>query len=187
MFVLYLYSSDPKHANDIEQFCCLYGTDFRWLDTQRAKFILNQQERPQLAILYDAFQNDLSCTITTVIGFDHDSIMKEALDMAVNLREGRMLDIGDVLLLSTINQDYKVLNACKELINQIPNDILKTAQMYLLTQGNAQEAAKLLYLHRNSFTYRLNKFIQLSKIDIRESSLMSFLHIYFTLQQVESY
>ncbi|MEI7667404.1 MAG: helix-turn-helix domain-containing protein [Erysipelotrichaceae bacterium] len=187
MFVLYLHSSDANHTHDIEQFCCLYGTDFVWLSPQYAKFYLNQQERPQLAILYDAFQNDIACTITTVIGFDHDVIMQAALDIAVNLRSGRMIDMGDVLLLSTINKDFQLLNQCKELINQIPNDILKTAQMYLLTQGNAQEAAKLLYLHRNSFTYRLNKFIQLSRIDIKESALTYFLHIYFTLQQSDNY
>jgi hypothetical protein len=185
VFVLYLHSSDSNHTHDIEQFCSLYGTEFVWLSPQYAKFYLNQQERPQLAILYDAFQNDIACTITTVIGFEHEAIMKEALDNAVNLRAGRMIDIGDVLLLSTINKNDQLLKVCRELIKQIHNDILKTAQMYLLTQGNAQEAAKLLYLHRNSFTYRLNKFIQLSRIDIKESALMYFLHIYFTLQQVD--
>jgi DNA-binding PucR family transcriptional regulator len=58
--------------------------------------------------------------------------------------------------------------------------------MQLLTGGNGVLAAQLLYIHRNTFRYRLNKFIEQTGIDLRESTLAYAMKVYGTLAQHSS-
>jgi DNA-binding PucR family transcriptional regulator len=53
--------------------------------------------------------------------------------------------------------------------NQVKDDqeILKTIQTYLESNLNVTKAAKKLYMHRNSLQYRIDKFIELTGIDIK--------------------
>ena len=50
----------------------------------------------------------------------------------------------------------------------IPHELILTAQAYLKAGLNAKAASEMLYIHRNTFNYRLNKFIVLTKLDIRD-------------------
>ena len=87
------------------------------------------------------------------------------------------------MFLSNIDKDF-VLKDAKELLKNINRDLLITASVYLKCNLNSNEAAKVLYLHRNSFSYRLNKFIDVSDMDIKNYTNAKFIDLLFKILKI---
>ncbi|MNW57448.1 Purine catabolism regulatory protein [compost metagenome] len=47
-------------------------------------------------------------------------------------------------------------------------DLMDTARVFLETQGQIAETAKRLFVHRNTVAYRLAKFEQLTRCNLRD-------------------
>jgi len=105
------------------------------------------------------------------------------LACAVEDHSGKIMELGDVLLLSNQKGDLRILKALDQKLSLVSKEVLETARMYLLTGGNSVQASQLLYVHRNTFSYRLSKFIDQTRIDLREPGIAYALHVYFTLEQ----
>jgi DNA-binding protein Fis len=54
-----------------------------------------------------------------------------------------------------------------DIFNEIDKELLDTARAFIECGLNASAASRMLYIHRNTFNYRLKKFIDITKIDIR--------------------
>lgn len=183
MLNIYLFTAETHREKDIEHFCLSYGSDFTWLDAYTAKFTIAKAQAIQLRVLYEPLRDDLGVKMTMVIGFDDEVLMRLALACAVEDYAGKIMEIGDVMLLGSQKGDTRLLKALAQKLSGISKEVSETARMYLLTGGNSVQAAQLLYVHRNTFTYRLAKFIDQTQIDLREPSNAYVLHIYFTLEQ----
>ena len=85
----------------------------------------------------------------------------------------------DLLLLGK-NQALCITLA-KNLLGTLENekDLLQTIKVYVEANANATVAAKQLFLHRNSLNYRLDKFYEITNLDVRkfEDSLCAYLAI----------
>ena len=65
----------------------------------------------------------------------------------------------------------------KKIYNRFSKKDIDTIRAFLACNGNSKLAASELFLHRNSFTYRLNQFIDRTTIDIRDMNSMMFLNL----------
>ncbi|MCC3355402.1 PucR family transcriptional regulator [Bacillus sp. REN16] len=77
-------------------------------------------------------------------------------------------DILPILLLEDMNADFR--NQLKNVIPvelQADRELLETLKVYFESDLNVSNAAKRLYMHRNSLQYRIEKFIEKSGIDIK--------------------
>ncbi|WP_054635857.1 CdaR family transcriptional regulator [Thalassobacillus sp. C254] len=63
-------------------------------------------------------------------------------------------------------------------------DLFSTLKIYIASNFNASLAAKRLHLHRNTLQYRLDKFIDVTGMDIKKFSIAA--GVYFTLMIKES-
>ena len=75
--------------------------------------------------------------------------------------------------------DEKVKKDMQSLLQDIKKEYLETANVFLSCNMNASQAAKELYLHRNSFNYRMNQFMEKSNMDIRDLDTAIFLKLIF--------
>ena len=87
--------------------------------------------------------------------------------------------INQTDLLSFFNQ---TLGELYDYDNQNGGDLLKTLEVYFQHNANLSEAAKAMYVHRNTFIYRLDKIKKILKTDLKNSEenflYMLALHIY---------
>lgn len=183
MLSIFLSTQQTHREQDIETFCLSYGSDFMWLDTYTAKFTISKAQAIQLRVLYEPLRDDLGIKMTMVIGIDEEPLMRLALACAVEDYAGKIMELGDVMLLLSRKGDTRLLQALDRMLQPISKEVLETAKMYLLTGGNSVQASQLLYVHRNTFSYRLAKFIDQTLIDLREPVIAYALHQYFTLEQ----
>lgn len=132
----------------------------------------------ELKKIYQLLSSDLGICICFLIVPKFDCLFLKYLLQIEN-------DVHTAFELFINNPNHKeVVNDAKLLLQNINHSYLVTASVYVKCNLNSSEAAKALYLHRNSFSYRLNKFIYQSDIDIKEFEnalffglLCSLLHI----------
>jgi DNA-binding PucR family transcriptional regulator len=83
----------------------------------------------------------------------------------------------DQLLINFTDIKQRIINE----FNQVPHELVLTAQAYLKSGLNAKAASEMLYIHRNTFNYRLNKFIEITELDIRDYWHAFYFNIYVKL------
>jgi hypothetical protein len=181
-----LKAHESHRESVIESFCLSVGQDLTWIGPDVATFSLEHAASIQLRVLYDTVREDLGFRITMVIGFDHDLVLREALAVALDWVPGQITELGDLLILAHHHNDQRLALALDRVLSTVEKDVLETARMQLLTGSNGVLASQLLYIHRNTFRYRLNKFIEQTGIDLRESTLAYALKVYGTLSQQSS-
>jgi carbohydrate diacid regulator len=66
-------------------------------------------------------------------------------------------------------------------LKKLDEETLKTIQVVLECNLNMAEAARRLYIHRNTLMYRLDKVFSLTGLDLRNFKDAVKMEIYFTL------
>ena len=183
MLKIILKAHESHRESIIEPFCLSYGHDINWLAPDTASFSIEHAASIQLRVLHDTLREDLGFRMTMVIGFDHALVVGEALAVALDVAPGQITELGDLLILAHHHNDSRLAVALDRVLSTVEKDVLETARMQLLTGGNGVLAAQLLYIHRNTFRYRLNKFIEQTGIDLREPTLAYALKVHGTLSQ----
>ena len=75
---------------------------------------------------------------------------------------------SDVLLREFYYRDYSSLPLLRGEFSGLDREIYLTAIAYLRSGLDAIKAAEAIYVHRNTFNYRLNKFVEATGIDPRD-------------------
>ncbi|MCA1030850.1 helix-turn-helix domain-containing protein [Bacillus timonensis] len=78
-----------------------------------------------------------------------------------------LADILPYLLLDQVDKESK--NHIGTILNELKTDkeLLETIKVYFESNLNVSNAAKKMYMHRNSLQYRIDKFIERTGIDIK--------------------
>ena len=166
-----------------EHFCESSGYVNEALDGQGFRLILSPRQCVQLKLLFHQLQDDFGSQLVGVISFEEDAIMRLAIEIAERYASSQILELADCLWLSVEQKDYRLLEALRHKLRALHNDLIDTVAMYLSCSNNAVLAAEYLYLHRNTFNYRLDKFYAETKIDVRDIQLSRLLQLYFVMNE----
>jgi hypothetical protein len=183
---LYLRAhSEHFKTQEIESMLGEFVREIQWIDKQTLKAALDDYGRVQLKLMFMSFQHDLGVTLSGVLGFDANDSMPLFLDFVCDTRPGKLIGASEVLLLEKISGNSKLKESLDRHFEKIARDEMETARMYLETGRNVNASAQHLYLHRNTFRYRLNKFITQTRLDIREIDQGKLLEMWFNLCDLE--
>lgn len=81
-----------------------------------------------------------------------------------------MVSCHDLLLqymIQSLNV-YEGYSHFSQKFSQIPYDLLEVAKVYMENNFNVSVGAKVIYMHRNTFMNKLERFIQMSGLNIKE-------------------
>ena len=109
--------------------------------------------------------NDLGISITFLVSHNNSNLSHLALTKA---NKEQCTHLSDIVLECIVNHDYTFVPEMKKEFEHISHEIMMTAEMFVKCGMNASLAARKLYIHRNTFTYRLLKFINQTNLDIRD-------------------
>ena len=68
-----------------------------------------------------------------------------------------------------------------KIINSISKDNLDTIKAYIKSNGNANAAAEELFLHKNSYAYRIKKFTSDTQLDYNDLNTLLFIKLLLSL------
>ncbi len=118
--------------------------------------------------------HDYAMTVACFIVPKFDSVFLKYLPYQHN-----QVSTAFEFLLKNLSNEW-ILKDMQQLLTPIKKEYLDTANVFINCNLNASEAAKELYLHRNSFNYRLNQFQYTSGMDVKNLDTAIFLKLLFT-------
>ncbi len=111
---------------------------------------------------------DSGFNLTGVISYQDDDVLKEALSFAKVVAANQIVHLADIVLLESIHNQQTIIRLLDATFRNVSFDYIITAQAFIEQACNALLASEALYIHRNTFSYRLNKFIDQTNLDIRD-------------------
>lgn len=91
--------------------------------------------------------------------------------------------MSDILFKELTFGDYASVPLLYREFASVPKELMGTIGAYLRCGLDGSEAAKMLFIHRNTFLFRLDKFIKLTNIDVRDYHDALLLELYFQLAE----
>lgn len=176
-----VYLKTFKHSEELVTYIHSIQTDISYYEDY-LMFEVDARQRIQLKTTLPSLQSDLGITLIAVEGFENPLIMKLALELTQEYSQGRFVHLYDLLLASVLNNDFRLFEALNDVFSVLKPELIETARMYLWADGNAKLAASALYLHRNTFNYRMHKFEEKSSIQLTQQVQANFFQLWLNLQ-----
>jgi sugar diacid utilization regulator len=120
--------------------------------------------------------------LSMVIGYAHDRVLQKASEVAQEHYDHECVHLYHILLHECKHHTQVMSEELKVKMEALNHDDRLTFKMYLEYHMNALLAADALYVHRNTFNYRLNKAIDASGINIKIQPFALLLQLYFTCE-----
>lgn len=164
---IYIYSKvkDQELSNYLKELPDMEAFSF---ENNIYKITINSVYHEEYQEIFEALKSDIFEDIN--IFYSENSFGKEIDSLLLNhfikMKEGSYV-LGDILFSSILNNDVNLKVEFKKLIlNTLPNEIINTALVFIEC-GNVVEAAKKLYIHRNTLTYRLDLIKKKTSLDLK--------------------
>jgi hypothetical protein len=104
-----------------------------------------------------------------------DKLLQEALAYFPN----QVVYLSDTLMKEFSFGDYSSLSLLSQEFEGVPRELMLTAGTFLREGLSETQTAQRLIIHRNTFNYRLARFIAKTNLDIRDYHNALLLEIYF--------
>lgn len=138
------------------------------LSRSHGYFELEEEDLGLIEVLMSHLNQTLGIVMTVVISHRWDEVTENGLAVAVRHNKGNMITLADALLYELIDDENELFSALDQQLDPLSRELIQTAEAFIASGCKATIAAQRLYIHRNTFAYRLNQFIDKTLLDIRD-------------------
>jgi hypothetical protein len=131
-------------------------------------FLVQEEEGPLLENFLATYLQEHHQRLHVLMTYRVHPLGEAASSIGLQKNQGKVDDLSDVVLQLLMENRWDLLPLIQEEFKKVPRHLMLTAMMLLTCDMNASKASEKLYIHRNTFTYRLQKFIALTGLDIRQ-------------------
>jgi DNA-binding PucR family transcriptional regulator len=142
-------------------------------------FQTSQDADADLQTFLDTYQQEFNVKFHALKTYRIHAMGEFASQQGLKTNPGKVDTLADFVLQTMLEGNRAFVRYIYEEFQLVPRHLMQTASMLMSCDMKATNASKQLYIHRNTFAYRLNQFIELTGLDIR-------LHdhaLFFTLVQ----
>ncbi len=161
--------NQPIEVSIFHSFCDEIFQDHTLMmySTYHGYLVLEDKQINQLKIMQSHLLG-MGVTLTAVIGYDQNQLLEASVQIAQRMSKYTILHIVDVMILEASEGEQVLFNLFNNQMKRVSHETILTAKAFIENDCNAIAAADALYIHRNTFSYRLNKFIDQTNMDIRD-------------------
>lgn len=131
-------------------------------------FLADKNLSDQLESLLPVITSDTGQFFLFLVSYDYNDLTLLAFQKAIELKLYNVLHLTDLIFELILKNDFSLVKLASKEFSNVSTHLLTTADAFITSGMNGINAAKKLYIHRNTFLYRLNQFIELTKLDIRD-------------------
>ncbi|HNY74043.1 MAG: helix-turn-helix domain-containing protein [Bacilli bacterium] len=148
----------------------------------RSGYVLSDEHLyDYLESLIPVIMSDTDNSYQFLMSHDDSQVSRTAMKKMTKSRGVHLSTMADILLNLALENDFELISLAKRQYAAISRPLMVTAEMFISCGLNASLAAKKLYVHRNTFAYRLNQFIEATNLDIRDFHNALFFNIFTKL------
>ncbi|MGI6644901.1 MAG: helix-turn-helix domain-containing protein [Bacilli bacterium] len=158
----------------------LEDIDIHYTDKNTCYLLVDSDYVLTIENIASTISSDLGVKMSIIVAHDINEVANKTLTFAYeNGIPFAYLPsvVLQMLLLNKLDIKKAVINEFED----VPYELILTAKAYISNGLNAKNAANSLYVHRNTFNYRLTKFIKSSKLDIRDFWNALYFQLYLEL------
>lgn len=146
------------------------GKRIRWqrLHQDQVAFFTSVDSRATLQTYLDTYQQEYNLKFHILKTYRLHSLGESASRIAIRKNPGKVDSLGDLILQLMFDGNRVLLPLIVKEFSSVPRHLMQTASMLLACDLKATLASERLYVHRNTFAYRLNQFVNLTGLDIRQ-------------------
>ncbi len=150
-----------------------------YYSSYEGELILPKESYSSISSVMLPLREDLGGSISFLATHDRGELSKKLLKDALAYFPNQAVFPTDVLMKEMSFADYTSVPLLSSCFSHLDHELLLTAGTYLRCGLDASLSAKELFIHRNTFNYRLNSFIEETNLDIRDYHNALLLEIYF--------
>ncbi len=118
----------------------------------------------------------------------------QAMELADRLQTNTPLYIGDLgvyQLILGLSDREKLVSFCERTLGDLRDydhrqhaDLITTLEAFFACHGNLSQTAELLFVHRNTLLYRMNRINEIAQIDLDRPETRLALHLALTIRRL---
>ena len=155
--------------------------DYTFFDEHSGLFLLDAKAVVELDDLILRLHDEKMISLAMLATHQHTFFEDKLLQNALRYLPNQCSFPTDVIMRELSFGDFSSFGPLVKLFKDVPKEQMLTAGAYLRSGMDALLAAKKLGVHRNTFNYRLNAFIENTGLDIRDYHNALLLELYFDL------
>ena len=144
---------------------------FTWLNAHHVFLHAQDTLEERLESTIQSLNESMNAKISCLITYDDHPSGRMASERCQQLHQYQVVTIGYLLLQRVHAQDHLFLVQIKHEFATIPWTLRLTARAFLKHNLNVSRAAQSMFLHRNTFQYRLKKFYEYTSMNLRDISI----------------
>lgn len=129
--------------------------------------VIHESERALLENFLAVYLQENHVKVHVLITYRQHPLGELASKIGLQKNPGKVDDLSDIVLQLILENRRDLLPLIQTEFAKVPRHLILTAMTLLTSDMNATKASEALYIHRNTFAYRLNQFITLTGLDIR--------------------
>ena len=149
---------------------------------KNAEFIAPAEIAYALDTALIPFSNQTGVKVGALVSHGHGELENHLLPYSLAYFPNMASHLSDLILREMSFGDYSCYSLFMKLFRNVDSDLMQAAGAYLRCGCQALKAAEVLYVHRNTFNYRLANFIKKTNLDIRDYHNALLLELYFQLR-----
>jgi hypothetical protein len=139
-----------------------------FLDTKNGYILSDENFFDYLESLLPIIMADTDNSYIFLMSHANDKLTHLALKKAFVKKRACAISLADLILELALDGDYELVVEARNLFATVRRELMQTASAFVSLGLNASLAAQKLYIHRNTFAYRLHHFIEATNLDIRD-------------------
>ncbi len=152
---------------------------FHYNDPQKGYFLASDSLANTLQQVLYNIHVSLEMNLTIIVSHRQGEFEEKMLKEALLYFPNQCLFLSDMLLKEVSFGNYSSIPLLANEFKEVSDELLMTAGTFLRCGLNGILTAETLYVHRNTFNYRLNSFIEQTSLDIRDYHNALLLELYF--------
>ena len=130
-------------------------------------FQTKRDDDADLQTFLDTYQQEFNVKFHALKTYRIHPMGEFASQLGLKTNPGKVDTLADFVLQTMLEGNRVFVPYIYEEFQLVPRHLMQTASMLMSCDMKATNASKQLYIHRNTFAYRLNQFIELTGLDIR--------------------
>ncbi len=125
--------------------------------------------------------NELKVNVSFLRTCNFRELSLKLLDKCLSYAPNSFRYMSDMIFKELTFGDYSSMPYLNRALNSVPRDLLSTVGTYLRSGLDGKKASESLYIHRNTFLFRIEKFEKITGLDVRDYHDALLLELYFQL------
>lgn len=141
---------------------------FSWLDKTIGILEIDASFGHHLDTFLVVLRDTLSFSTSVLITHRVDDLAHYAIRFLQARGIFKPYTLGEFLLERMQQQDHEFIRLVKKFVQELDRDLRLTARAYLAHHMKITHASNTLFVHRNTFQYRLQKFVAQTNLNLKD-------------------